>query len=217
MTPWLLLLLGVLLTLGTALFVAAEFSLVALDRPTVQRAVDGDSGRSRCSSPSPPLHPARCVPGRHHDHDPRPRLRRQPRDRRAHHPLLEAAGLGPRGRRTPRASSRCSSRRASMIVGEMVPKTLAVSAPLGTAKVVATPMRVIATLLRPMLFVLNGSANWVLHRLGIEPQEELSAARSPPSSPRSCAPPSRPARSTPAPPVSSRARSASASRPPRTS
>ncbi len=45
MTPWLLLLLGVVLTVGTALFVAAEFSLVALDRPTVQRAVDaGDAG-----------------------------------------------------------------------------------------------------------------------------------------------------------------------------
>ena len=42
---------------GTALFVAAEFSLVALDRPTVQQAVDnGESGgqpvlRSLRSSP----------------------------------------------------------------------------------------------------------------------------------------------------------------------
>src|SRR6476619_2978277 len=45
MTPWLLLLLGVVLTVGTALFVAAEFSLVALDRPTVQKAVDaGEPG-----------------------------------------------------------------------------------------------------------------------------------------------------------------------------
>ena len=39
MTAWLLLGLGVLLTIGTALFVAAEFSLVSLDRPTVERAV----------------------------------------------------------------------------------------------------------------------------------------------------------------------------------
>ncbi len=44
-TEWWLLLLGVVLTLGTALFVAAEFSLVALDRPAVQRAVDaGEKG-----------------------------------------------------------------------------------------------------------------------------------------------------------------------------
>ena len=40
MTEWILTGAGVLLTLGTALFVAAEFSLVALDRSTVQRAVD---------------------------------------------------------------------------------------------------------------------------------------------------------------------------------
>src|SRR5574338_921002 len=45
MTAWLLLLVGVVLTVGTALFVAAEFSRVALDRPTVQRAVDaGEPG-----------------------------------------------------------------------------------------------------------------------------------------------------------------------------
>ena len=40
MVPWLLLLAAIVLTVGTALFVATEFSLVALDRPTVQRAVD---------------------------------------------------------------------------------------------------------------------------------------------------------------------------------
>ena len=45
MTEWLLLLAAVALTAAAAVFVAAEFSLVALDRPTVQRAVDaGDAG-----------------------------------------------------------------------------------------------------------------------------------------------------------------------------
>ena len=45
MTEWLLLLLALVLTAGTALFVAAEFSLVALDRSSVQKAVDeGDAG-----------------------------------------------------------------------------------------------------------------------------------------------------------------------------
>src|SRR5699024_2442708 len=59
------------------------------------------------------------------------------------------------------------------------PKTLAVSEPLGTAKVVALPMRIVGLLFKPAILVLNGSANWVLQRMGIEPQEELSAARSP--------------------------------------
>ena len=47
MTEWLLVLVGVLLTVGTAIFVAADFSLVALDRPTVQRAVDRGDTRAR--------------------------------------------------------------------------------------------------------------------------------------------------------------------------
>ena len=42
-----LLVLALVLTLGTALFVAAEFSLVALDRPAVQRAVDAGDARAR--------------------------------------------------------------------------------------------------------------------------------------------------------------------------
>ena len=46
-TEWLLVLGAVLLTAGTALFVAAEFSLVALDRPTVQRAIDEGDSRAR--------------------------------------------------------------------------------------------------------------------------------------------------------------------------
>ena len=56
MTPWLLLLLGVVLTVGTALFVAAEFSLVALDRPAVQRAVDaGEPGAKSVLTSQRPL------------------------------------------------------------------------------------------------------------------------------------------------------------------
>ena len=47
MTEWLLLLGAVLLTAGTTVFVAAEFSLVALDRPTVQRAIDEGDSRAR--------------------------------------------------------------------------------------------------------------------------------------------------------------------------
>ena len=37
---WLFILLGLLLILGTGFFVAVEFSLVALDKSTVQNAVD---------------------------------------------------------------------------------------------------------------------------------------------------------------------------------
>lgn len=47
MVEWLLVVAGGLLTLGTAVFVAAEFSLVALDRPTVSRAVEEGDQRAR--------------------------------------------------------------------------------------------------------------------------------------------------------------------------
>ena len=42
---WLLLILGFALVLGTGFFVAVEFSMIAIDVPTVQRMVDaGDRG-----------------------------------------------------------------------------------------------------------------------------------------------------------------------------
>src|SRR5665811_1282835 len=44
MTEWLLVLAGVGLTIGTAIFVAAEFAFVALDKTNVQKAVaQGDA------------------------------------------------------------------------------------------------------------------------------------------------------------------------------
>ena len=49
MTDWLMIAVGVVLTVGTALFVAGEFSLVALDPSTVEtRAATGDK------APPPP-------------------------------------------------------------------------------------------------------------------------------------------------------------------
>src|SRR3546814_15903975 len=39
-------------------------------------------------------------------------------------------------------------------------------------------MIVICTILGPMIKLLNGSANWAVRRLGIEPQEELASVRS---------------------------------------
>jgi CBS domain containing-hemolysin-like protein len=66
-----------------------------------------------------------------------------------------------------------------MVVGELIPKNLAISVPLATAKVVAAPMRAFTASVRPLITVLNGSANRLLRLVGVEPQEELSAGRSP--------------------------------------
>ena len=65
-----------------------------------------------------------------------------------------------------------------MVLGELVPKTLAIARPLPTAMRLAAPMRGFEAVAGPFIRLLDGSANWVVTRLGIEPAEELSEARS---------------------------------------
>jgi CBS domain containing-hemolysin-like protein len=65
----------------------------------------------------------------------------------------------------------------SMIFGELVPKNYALAVPRQTARVLV-PLQVAFTwVFSPFIAVLNGSANRILRAMGIEPKEELSAAR----------------------------------------
>ena len=50
----------------------------------------------------------------------------------------------------------------SMVFGELVPQFLGISAPLPMAKIVAAPVRWFSLLLKPLIVVLNGSANAIL-------------------------------------------------------
>jgi CBS domain containing-hemolysin-like protein len=65
-----------------------------------------------------------------------------------------------------------------MVMGELVPKSLAITHPITTAYALAPAMRVYGILAGPVVKALNGSANWTVRRLGIEPQEELRSVRS---------------------------------------
>ena len=65
-----------------------------------------------------------------------------------------------------------------MVLGELVPKTLAIARPLPTSMRLAAPMKGFATVAGPFIRLLDGSANWIMTRLGIEPTAELSEARS---------------------------------------
>lgn len=67
----------------------------------------------------------------------------------------------------------------SMLFGELVPKNAALSRPMPVALRTAGPMRVFARMFKFLIATLNGSANWLVRRMGIEPQEELASARSP--------------------------------------
>jgi CBS domain containing-hemolysin-like protein len=67
----------------------------------------------------------------------------------------------------------------SMVFGELVAQYLAIAKPLATARVVAGPQLVFSMATTPLIKLTNGTANWILRRLGIEPAEELRSARSP--------------------------------------
>ncbi|TQN31732.1 CBS domain containing-hemolysin-like protein [Haloactinospora alba] len=66
-----------------------------------------------------------------------------------------------------------------LVIGEMAPKSWAISHPERSAILLAVPMRVFMWLTRPVLVLLNGMANWCLHRLGIEAVDEVAAGHGP--------------------------------------
>ncbi|MGO4340848.1 hemolysin family protein [Pedococcus sp. 2YAF34] len=182
MTEWLLVLAGVGLTVGTAVFVATEFSLVALDRPTVQKAIDAGDGRAetvlgslrrlstQLSAAQVGITLTTLILGF---------LTTPSLGKLLQTPL---GSLGLAGTTLDSVSSTLALAIAtvfSMVFGELLPQFLGISAPLATAKVVTMPVRAFALVSRPLIVVLNGSANLFLRALGITPQEELSGARTP--------------------------------------
>lgn len=67
----------------------------------------------------------------------------------------------------------------TMIFGELVPKNLAIAEPLRTARAVVGFQRAFTSVFRWPIRLFNGNANAIIRKMGIEPQEELSSARSP--------------------------------------
>jgi CBS domain containing-hemolysin-like protein len=172
---------GILLTIGTGVFVASEFALVNLDR------ADLEARRDRGEPGLAPVIGALKVTSTHLSSAQlgitlttlltgyllEPSI--------AH--LLEAPFLALD--LSPEVVDTVGSIVAlviatllSMILGELVPKNFALALPLGTAKLVVPLQIGFTTVFRPAVALLNGTANGVLRSIGIEPQEELSGARS---------------------------------------
>lgn len=174
-------LLGIVLTFGTAIFVAAEFSLVALDPASVEKKASGGDSR----------------------------LARVVRALRSLSTQLSGAQVGITlttillGYTTQVALVRMFTsgftslgltaavaatfsgmvavvvvNAFSMLFGELVPKNMALSEPMRTARMTAPLQLGFTWLFRPVIWMLNGTANAVLRLFGIEPVEELSSARS---------------------------------------
>ena len=65
-----------------------------------------------------------------------------------------------------------------MVIGEMVPKNVAIAEPERTMLALAVPNRVYVTLFRPVLRVLNALSNAGVRALGVEPRDELTSVAS---------------------------------------
>jgi CBS domain containing-hemolysin-like protein len=181
MTAALLLLAAVLLVLACGAFVAAEFSFVTVDRGTVERAAEeGDRAaqgvRSALRSLSTQLSGAQVgitVTNLAIGFLAEPAIADLIRG-----PLTE---LGVREGAVPGVAvgiGMLTATVVTMIFGELVPKNLAIAEPFAVARATQGFQRLFTAVMRGPIRVLNGSANVLVRRLGIEPQEELRSARS---------------------------------------
>ncbi len=173
----------VALTVGTFVCVAGEFALTALERSTVDAHVQQVGDRRahqvqhalrtlsfQLSGAQVGITITTLVTG----------YIAEPAIARLIRPGLDAVGL-------PDAAAGGASlglalalaTALSMLFGELVPKNLAITRPLSTARQVAGLLNAFSTAFRWLISALNGSANWIVRRLGIEPAEDLRSARSP--------------------------------------
>lgn len=94
-------------------------------------------------------------------------------------PLLTAVGAPPGTVGTVAIGLALATGSAlQLVLGELVPKNVAISHPYGTASRVGVPMVVLNNLASPIIRVLNSTANRTVRLLGIEPREELAGIRS---------------------------------------
>lgn len=181
MTAWLLLGLAILLILACGLFVAAEFAFVTVDRGQVERAAaEGDqraigvqkalrSLSTQLSGAQVGITITNLAIG----------FLAEPAIAELLRGPLESAGVSDNAvSPVAVALGLTISTFLTMLIGELVPKNVAIALPLATARLTQGPMRMFTAACRGPIRVLNGSANAIVRRLGVEPQEELRSARS---------------------------------------
>lgn len=185
------LLLFALLTLGTAVFVAAEFSLTALERSTVDANAKTGGPRDamvqrahrtlsfQLSGAQVGISITTLITG----------YLAEPVIARLLAPVLSALSVPDRWLQgTALIASLFIATSVSMVFGELVAQYLAIAVPLQTARVVSGPQVLFSAAFTPLIRLTNSVANWVLKRLGIEAVDELSSARSPRNWCHWCAP-----------------------------
>ncbi len=178
---WVLLGVSVALMLTCGLFGAAEYSLVTVDRAAVERAASGGDRsaagvRAALKTLSTQLSGAQIgvtltnlIIG----------FLAEPAIASLLRGPLGSVGLP--GRWVPGigvAIGLVLATIATMLFGELVPKKIALAAPLATARATQRFQRTFTKVMMGPIRVLNGSANAVVRAFGVQPQEELRSARS---------------------------------------
>lgn len=180
MSEWILVGIGLLLTLGTGIFVAAEFALVNLDRNDLEQRRDrGETGfgptigalrrtATHLSSAQLGITLTTLLTG----------FTMEPAISTLMGGALRGWGVGDDLIRPIGSTvAMILATGLSMLMGELIPKNLALAAPRAVAKAII-PIQVAFTwVFRPAVWALNSSANGLLRAVGIEPKEELSGAR----------------------------------------
>jgi CBS domain containing-hemolysin-like protein len=177
---WLLLAIGVILTIGTGFFVASEFALVNLDRHDLEARRERGETRlgmtiaalkitsTHLSSAQLGITLTTLLTG----------YTMEPAISTMLSPALTGAGIPDEA--VPAIATIVAiviATLVSMILGELVPKNMALALPRATARIVIPFQTVFTAIFRPAVLLLNGSANGILRLVGVEPKEELSGAR----------------------------------------
>jgi len=178
---WLMVGVGLLLTVGTGVFVASEFSLVNLDRHDLEGRQE--RGETRLGSTINALK----ITSTHLSGAQLGITLTTLLTGFTFEPAVSALLVGP-------LSALGLSEMAvgvagtvvglllatvfSMVIGELVPKNFAIALPRQTAKLVVPFQTVFTAAFRPLISLFNNTANAIIRRLGVEPKEELSGARS---------------------------------------
>jgi CBS domain containing-hemolysin-like protein len=180
-SDYLLLAFGIVLTIGTGLFVASEFAIINTDRVELETLKSG--GQKGLDLP------IRAV-GKTATHLSSAQLGitlttlltgyvLEPSVSRLISPSLVSFGLDEDS--VPAVSvflAMVIATLLSFLVGELVPKNMALSEPVKVLKIVVGFQLAFTWIFRPLIVLLNNNGNFLVRKFGIEPKEELSAARS---------------------------------------
>ena len=181
MNEWLMLGLGLLLTLGTGLFVASEFSLVNLERSDLEaRAERGEAGLSQSirALKKTSTHLSGAQLGITLTTMLTGFLAEPALTSLLARPVEQLGASGGAVHTLSLVLSMALATLFSTLIGELVPKKLALTMPLAVNKFVVNFQLAFTWVFAWAIKFLNLVGNGIVRSLGIEPKEELSSSRS---------------------------------------